>query len=146
LPISTTATVRISFIAACLSSISWLELLAPIDVDGHIPKSCKRRNAVETMRFRAPVRLSVDGSVQEIEGVREALLFLEQWPAHRRGPVHGCAVNACQAGLGGGLTADGARRSFESFARITGLLVRGARPQPVPRPRPAAPDRLPAGG
>lgn len=61
--------------------------------------------------------------VEEIETVTDALTFLREWPVGRRGPVYRCALNCCSAAMAAQMTAEEARRSFASFARITGLLV-----------------------
>jgi hypothetical protein len=78
---------------------------------------------VETSSFRMPVRVRVDHQVPEVEirTVAEAVRFLEDWPEHRRGPVHRCAMSACRACIGGAMEVEDARRAFESFVHITGL-------------------------
>jgi uncharacterized protein DUF982 len=78
---------------------------------------------MEKMQFHVPLRLHVDGETHEIVSVREALTFLDAWPSSRRGPVFTCASNSCQAALGGMMRVDDARKAFESFARITGILA-----------------------
>lgn len=78
---------------------------------------------MEKMQFHMPLRVHVSGEAHEIVSVREALTFLNAWPSSRRGPVFTCASNCCQAALGGMMRVDEARKAFESFARITGILV-----------------------
>jgi len=80
----------------------------------------------ETMRkmlFVEPVCLnSRDAAGNDIEDVEQALHFLRDWPADRRGPVYQAAYNACTAAREGYLTVEEARRSLSGFARITGIL------------------------
>ncbi len=95
---------------------------------------------METSSFRMPVRVrNVDHPAElEISTVADAVRFLEDWPLNRRGPVHRCALSACQACLAGAMPMEDARRAFESFVRITGL---------APPARPATPPlRLRNGG
>lgn len=80
---------------------------------------------MDRLQFFSSIRL-VRGPgqpIEEIENVAEALAFLRQWPAGRRGPVYRCALNCCSAVLASQMTAEEARKSFAGFARITGLLV-----------------------
>lgn len=76
------------------------------------------------LQFFSPVRVSTGAGhpVQEIDSVAEAMVFLRSWPVGRRGPVYLCAVNCCAAAMNGQMSAEEARKSFSSFARITGLL------------------------
>lgn len=76
---------------------------------------------METSSFRMPVRVRVSGKPIEVGSVEDAVKFLEEWPEHRRGPVHRCALLACTASMGGTMSHEEARRAFESFVRITGL-------------------------
>lgn len=80
---------------------------------------------METLQFFASVRIQHRGAVVELQNVRQALRFLDQWPAGRRGPVYQCAVNGCSAAIAGQLTPEEARRAIVSFAQITGILERG---------------------
>ena len=73
--------------------------------------------------FRAPVRLHVDGKFVDIETLAEAEAFLRAWPASRCGPVYACALRGCEAARAGTMKLDDARKAFESFARITGILA-----------------------
>jgi hypothetical protein len=61
--------------------------------------------------------------VHEITCVEDALEFLYEWPAARRGKIHETAVNACQAALVGELTGAGAGKSFKGFARSARILT-----------------------
>ncbi len=69
------------------------------------------------------VRRDKDYPIEEIDSVVEAMAFLREWPVGRRGPVYRCALNSCSAAMAAQMTAEEARRSFASFARITGLLI-----------------------
>lgn len=82
---------------------------------------------MDAMQFHVPVRLSVNGDVHEIDSVRQAAEFLGDWPAPRRGPVFACALNVCHAAAAGTMRPEDARKAFESFARITGILVPAGR-------------------
>jgi hypothetical protein len=82
---------------------------------------------MDTTTFRIPVRLSVGGDVVEVDSLSEAAEFLRHWPAARRGPVYTCALKGCEAALSGTMKVEDARRAFESFARITGILVSSRR-------------------
>ena len=62
--------------------------------------------------------------VTEIYSVTQALDFLYRWPVGRKGPVYQTAVKSCAAVRNHHVTAEEARKSFQSFARITGILVR----------------------
>ncbi|MBL8579137.1 MAG: DUF982 domain-containing protein [Mesorhizobium sp.] len=75
------------------------------------------------MLFVEPVCLnSREASGSDIADVEQALQFLRDWPANRRGPVYHAAYNACTAAREGYLTVEEARRSLSGFARITGIL------------------------
>ncbi len=84
---------------------------------------------MDRLQFFSPVRLSLGSGhpVEEIDSVAEAVVFLRNWPVGRRGPVYLCAVNCCAAAMAGQMSAEEARKSFSSFARITGLLREGTR-------------------
>jgi hypothetical protein len=79
---------------------------------------------MESMRFRAPLRLRADGEVQEIATLDEAMDFLRAWPLARRGPLHGCAWRSCEAARAGALSTEDARKAIDSFARMTGISAR----------------------
>ncbi|MEQ1951243.1 DUF982 domain-containing protein [Mesorhizobium sp. CN2-181] len=80
---------------------------------------------MDAILFRVPLRLNIDGSEVEIDSLQNAVIFLRDWPGARRGPVYACAMKSCEAALAGSVRAEDARKAFESFARITGIL--GAR-------------------
>ena len=96
---------------------------------------------MDAKSFREPLRLRVEGVVVEIDTLQEAVRFLDDWPAARRGPVYTCAKKGCEAALAGDMKVDDARKALESFARITGILARrpfvadpSAAPMPTDRP------------
>lgn len=79
------------------------------------------------LHFAAPIVLKGDRAC-ELDCIESAIEFLEAWPAQRRGPVHACALNSCKLAAAGAMRPADARRSVESFARITGILARSAAP------------------
>ena len=81
---------------------------------------------MQKMPFFAPVCIgSATQSGLDIEDLEQALQFLRDWPADRRGPVYQSAYNACTAAREGYLTVEEARKSLSGFARITGILRKG---------------------
>jgi len=76
-----------------------------------------------SLAFLAPVQVKTNGVTHDINSVREALVFLNQWPKGRRGPVYSCAVRSCNAAIAEQMTAEQARQAFVSFARIAGVLA-----------------------
>ncbi len=83
------------------------------------------------MLFVEPVCLN-SREANDIEDVEQALHFLRDWPADRRGPVYQAAYNACTAAREGYLTIEEARRSLSGFARITGILRPSTHPAATP--------------
>jgi hypothetical protein len=79
---------------------------------------------MQKMPFFVPVCMSstADPAGHDIEDLDQALQFLRDWPADRRGPVYQAAYNACTAAREGYLTVEEARKSLSGFARITGIL------------------------
>ncbi|MDQ6436562.1 DUF982 domain-containing protein [Mesorhizobium sp. LHD-90] len=87
---------------------------------------------MDAIRFRVPIRLHVGGKPIEIDTLQGAVDFLREWPGARRGPVYTCAMKGCDAALVGSMKVEHARKAFESFARITGILEnRSYAPDPV---------------
>jgi Protein of unknown function (DUF982) len=84
------------------------------------------------MPFFAPVCISSPDEApgHDIEDIEQALQFLRNWPADRRGPVYQAAYNACTAAREGYLTVEEARKSLSGFARITGILEKD-KPHPA---------------
>jgi hypothetical protein len=79
---------------------------------------------MQKMPFFVPVCISskTEPAGHDIEDLEQALQFLRNWPADRRGPVYQAAYNACCAAREGYLTVEEARKSLAGFARITGIL------------------------
>jgi hypothetical protein len=92
---------------------------------------------MDATSFRVPVRVHVAGDDLEISTLSEAAEFLRDWPSTRRGPVYACAVRGCDAAFAGLMRVEDARKAFESFARITGILANRRMPAgSVPPARP----------
>ncbi|MER8373221.1 DUF982 domain-containing protein [Mesorhizobium sp. M1406] len=79
---------------------------------------------MNSLAFLAPVQVKTSDAISDINSVREALVFLNQWPKARRGPVYSCAVRSCNAAIAGQMTTEQARQAFVSFARIAGVLAK----------------------
>jgi len=77
-----------------------------------------------SLAFLAPVQVKTSDVVDDINTVREALVFLNQWPKARRGPVYSCAVRSCNAAIAGHMSTEQARQAFVGFARIAGVLAK----------------------
>jgi uncharacterized protein DUF982 len=75
------------------------------------------------LAFLAPVQVKTSEVIHDINSVREALVFLNQWPKVRRGPVYSCAVRSCNAAIAGQMSTQQARQAFVGFARIAGVLA-----------------------
>ncbi|RUM95235.1 DUF982 domain-containing protein [Pseudaminobacter arsenicus] len=84
-----------------------------------------------SLKFPAPVTVRANGALHDIVTVQEAMAFLNQWPKNRRGPAFGCAERSCNAAIAGQLSAEQARQSLASFARIAGILVTADALQPA---------------
>ncbi|TRD05299.1 DUF982 domain-containing protein [Mesorhizobium sp. WSM4303] len=76
-----------------------------------------------SLAFRAPVQVKTSDAIHDINSVREALVFLNQWPKGRRGPIYSCAVRSCNAAIAKQMTTEQARQAFVGFARIAGVLA-----------------------
>lgn len=96
-----------------------------------------------SLAFLVPVQVKTNGVIHEINTVREALVFLNQWPKPRRGPVYSCAVRSCYAAIAGQMTTDQARKAFVGFARIARILAESDFPLPTDA---KAAERPPKGG
>jgi len=88
---------------------------------------------MQKMPFFVPVRVSskTEPAGHDIEDLEQALQFLRDWPADRRGPVFQAAYNACCAAREGYLTVEEARKSLSGFARITGILKKNEPPPAI---------------
>ncbi|MDL2409618.1 DUF982 domain-containing protein [Rhizobium calliandrae] len=74
--------------------------------------------------FRHPVTILMGlGFPAEIQGVREAYAWLNEWPPSKRNPTHAIALNACRAALAGEIDVETARGTFVAFARRANLLA-----------------------
>lgn len=87
-------------------------------------EAIEREETMDRLHFFSPVRIlrGHGHPVEEVDSVAEAMVFLQKWPAGRRGPVYQCALNCCSAALSGRMSAEEARKAFTGFARITRLL------------------------
>ncbi|QKC89266.1 DUF982 domain-containing protein [Mesorhizobium sp. NZP2234] len=77
-----------------------------------------------SLAFLAPVQVKTSNVVHDINTVREALVFLNQWPKARRGPISSCAVRGCNAAIAGQMPTEQARQAFVSFAETAGVLAK----------------------
>lgn len=78
---------------------------------------------MNSITFETPVAVSVGmGSRLEIRTLMEMHRFLQDWPPSRRTSVYSTAIRACEAARQGHLTAEQARRAFESFAKCHQIL------------------------
>ncbi|MDF3152977.1 MULTISPECIES: DUF982 domain-containing protein [unclassified Mesorhizobium] len=56
--------------------------------------------------------------------MREALVFLNQWPKARRGPVFSCAVRSSNAAIAGQMTPEQARQALWDLPGLPGVLAK----------------------
>lgn len=78
---------------------------------------------MNSMTFETPI--SVDAGLAtrvEIRTLMDMQRFLTDWPPSRRTSIYSTAVRACEAARHGQLTAEQARRAFESFAKSHQIL------------------------
>lgn len=80
-------------------------------------------NAVGTMKTGVPLKVELDGQIEEIDSVSDAADFLQRWPLERRGHVYRSALNACSAAIAAQISEADAIKVFTGFARVTGILV-----------------------
>ncbi|AEH87604.1 MAG: DUF982 domain-containing protein [Mesorhizobium sp.] len=80
-------------------------------------------NAVGTMKTGVPLKVCLDGHVEEIDNVADAADFLQRWPIERRGHVYRSALNACSAAIAAQISESDAIKVFTGFARVAGILV-----------------------
>ena len=102
-----------------------------------------RVNAVGTMK--TPLKVSLDGHVEEIDSVSDAADFLQRWPIDRRGHVYRSALNACSAAIAAQISESDAMKVFTGFARVAGILVAEAGPAMRLEPR-TVQSRMPKQG
>lgn len=75
------------------------------------------------MKTGVPLKVSLNGHVEEIDNVSDATDFLQRWPIERRGHVYRSALNACSAAIAARISESDAMKVFTGFARVTGILV-----------------------
>ena len=92
-------------------------------------------NAVGTMKTGVPLKVRIDGQIEEIDCVNDAADFLQRWPLERRGHVYRSALNACSAAITAQISTVDALKAFTGFARVTGILVANDDPAMVFEPR-----------
>ena len=80
-------------------------------------------NAVGTMKTGVPLKVRLNGHVEEIDSISDAADFLQRWPIERRGHVYRSALNACSAAIAAQISAADAMKVFIGFARVSGILV-----------------------
>ncbi|TPK64316.1 DUF982 domain-containing protein [Mesorhizobium sp. B2-4-15] len=102
-------------------------------------------NVVGTMKTGVPLKVSLDGHVEEIDNVSDAADFLQRWPIERRGHVYRSALNACSAAIAAQISESDAIKAFTGFARVTGILVADSGPAMRLEPRPVQ-SRMPKQG
>ena len=85
-------------------------------------------NAVGTLKTGVPLKVNLEGHVEEIDSVSDAADFLQRWPIERRGHVYRSALNACSAAIAAQISESDAIKVFTGFARVAGILVAEGRP------------------
>lgn len=81
--------------------------------------------------FENPVFVrAVDGLIEEISGLEDALEFLYQWPKHRRGVIYATALRACQRAFDSDYPLAAARHAFAGFAKSVKILEELSTPMP----------------
>ncbi|WP_080511750.1 DUF982 domain-containing protein [Mesorhizobium japonicum] len=79
------------------------------------------------LAFLPPVPVRTSEVICDINSVREALVFLNQWPRARRDLVYAGAVRSCNCAIAGQMPPEEARQAFVSFARMAGVLAQSDR-------------------
>ena len=79
-------------------------------------------NAVGTMKTGVPLKVRIDGQIEEIDCVNDAADFLQRWPLERRGHVYRSALNACSAAIAAQISESDAMKVFTGFARVADIL------------------------
>ncbi|UVK57131.1 DUF982 domain-containing protein [Mesorhizobium sp. AR02] len=80
------------------------------------------------MKTGVPLKVSLDGNIEEIDSVSDAADFLQRWPIERRGHVYRSALNACSAAIAAQISESDAIKVFTGFARVSGILVEASGP------------------
>jgi len=102
-------------------------------------------NAVGTLKTGVPLKVSLEGHVEEIDSVSDAADFLQRWPIERRGHVYRSALNACSAAIAAQISVSDAMKVFTGFARVAGILAAEAGPAMRLEPR-TVQSRMPKQG
>jgi hypothetical protein len=68
--------------------------------------------------------------IQEIACLEDALEFLYEWPKHKRGPIYGTALRACQRAFDSDYPLTSARAAFSGFAKSAQILEEVSAPPP----------------
>lgn len=98
-----------------------------------------------TMKTGVPLKVSLDGHVEEIDSVSDAADFLQRWPIERRGHVYRSALSACSAAIAAQISQSDAIKVFTGFARVSGILVTEGGPAMMLEPR-TVQSRMPKHG
>ncbi|WP_095204935.1 DUF982 domain-containing protein [Mesorhizobium carmichaelinearum] len=80
-----------------------------------------------SLAFLAPVPVKTSDVIHDINSVREALVFLNQWPKARRDRLYAGALRSCNSAIAGQMPAEEARQAFVSFATMAGVLAQSDR-------------------
>jgi hypothetical protein len=102
-------------------------------------------SAVGTMKTGVPLKVSLNGHIEEIDSVSDAADFLQRWPVERRGHVYRSALNACSAAIAAQISQSDAMKVFTGFARVAGILVEASGPAMMLEPR-SVQSRMPKQG
>ena len=102
-------------------------------------------NAVGTMKTGVPLKVRMDGQIEEIDCVSAAAAFLQRWPLERRGHVYRSALNACSAAIAAQISESDAMKVFTGFARVADILEAEGGPAMILEPR-TVQSRMPKQG
>ena len=102
-------------------------------------------NAVGTMKTGVPLKVRMDGQIEDIDCVSEAADFLQRWPLERRGHVYRSALNACSAAIAAQISESDAMKVFTGFARVADILEAEGGPAMILEPR-TVQSRMPKQG
>ena len=80
------------------------------------------------MKTGMPLKVRMDGQIEEIDCVSEAADLLQRWPLERRGHVYRSALNACSAAIAAQISECDAMKVFTGFARVADILVAEGEP------------------
>ncbi|MEO3387405.1 DUF982 domain-containing protein [Mesorhizobium sp. CAU 1741] len=81
------------------------------------------RKGTPMYKLHLPVTVTVGLSgFRDLSTVEDLLMFLDEWPAARRGPIREEVRRLCLAVYAGEATVEDARAAFVAFARIMNVL------------------------